>query len=145
MSIDKVQRILGWPRVDHILHPPGAGAKICLELARNKLEYSLKRCPDGDSARVGILTLDPQSTSTQSPLAIVCEFGLRVSRETLDYAHKLAWNFCRAPLLITIEPHLLRAYSCYEPPSAQSDLESDAGLKEIRLSLSDGVILSLQV
>jgi hypothetical protein len=37
-------------------------------------------------------------------------------------AHRLAWNFARAPLLITVEPHQVRAWTCCEPPSDEASL-----------------------
>lgn len=69
--------------------------------------------------RVGILTGNPQATGAEVPIAIVCEFSRRVSDDVLREAHRLSWNFCRAPLLLTIEPHVIRAWSCCEAPSAE--------------------------
>ncbi|MCW5552346.1 MAG: N-6 DNA methylase [Verrucomicrobiae bacterium] len=55
-------------------------------------------------------------------MAIVCEFSKRPSDQQLQFAHKLAWNFCRTRLLITAERDRLRAWTCCKPPTA--DLQS---------------------
>jgi hypothetical protein len=68
----------------------------------------------GKGVEVGILAADPEAT--QAPLALVCTFPRKVSEATLNEAHRLAWNFGYAPLLITIEPHVLRTWTCCELP-----------------------------
>ncbi|MBK5274605.1 MAG: N-6 DNA methylase [Desulfuromonadales bacterium] len=40
----------------------------------------------------------------------------------MQEAHRLAWNFSYAPMLITIEPGLVRAWSCCEEPPAVNEL-----------------------
>src|SRR5260221_4882519 len=45
------------------------------------------------------------------------------SPEVLAEVRRLAWNFCRAPLLVTIEPHLLRSWTCCEPQKFQARSE----------------------
>jgi type I restriction-modification system DNA methylase subunit len=136
MSLKKAQQILGWPEQDHIMNPTGMGVRVALNLAREKLERSLSRCSDGNGVRVGILTADSESTSTQALFSIVCEFPRKVSETTLRLAHKLAWNFCRAPLLITIEPDLLRSWTCHEPPADPNENTYIAELTDLRLDLN---------
>jgi len=76
----------------------------------------MHRLLDGREARVGVLVGNPASDESDAPIAIVCEFNHAVSAATLKETHRLAWNFCRSPLLVTAEPHLVRAWSCYETP-----------------------------
>lgn len=139
MSFKRAHKLLEWPDEKSVFRPTGAGAKVNLRLAEAKIGQALKRLATGADVKVGVLTLDASSSATQSPLAVVCEFSKRVSQETLNTAHALAWNFCRGPLLITIEPHALRAWSCYEAPSGPGTLnyESEAEITEARLNLAD--------
>ncbi len=112
---------LGWPSSDEVRSPTGEGARFYVRLATEKLGKALSRRPDGDGVEIGVLAADPEAT--EAPLALVCVFPKKVSSDTLHEAHKLAWNFGYAPLLITIEPHVLRTWTCYEPP-----LEAESGL-----------------
>jgi hypothetical protein len=61
-----------------------------------------------------------------------------VEAATIREAHRLAWNFCRSPLLITLEPHLVRAWTCYEGPEDSSEDLPEAEIVEARLSLDGG-------
>lgn len=139
MSFKRAHKLLEWPDAKTVFRPKGAGAKVNVRLAEAKIGQALKRLAAGVEVRVGVLTLDANSSATQSPLAVVCEFSKKVSLEILNAAHALAWNFCRGPLLVTIEPHALRAWSCYEPPSAPGTLNygSEAEITEARLDLTD--------
>ena len=89
-------------------------------LARQKLGGALGRLSDGAGVRVGVLSPDPEADSTEVPIAIICEFSRAVSQDTLEEAQRLAWNFSRAPLLLTIEPHQVRTWSCYARPRRSS-------------------------
>lgn len=71
---------------------------------------------DAKNATVGVLTTNPDSDDSEAPLGLVCEFPRAVTQATVREMHRLAWNFCRSPLLISIEPHLIRSWSCYEKP-----------------------------
>jgi N-6 DNA Methylase len=147
MSIEFAHQLLAWPSRDQILAPNGAGSKVFAQLAKEKLGQAIGRRPDVEGVNVGVLTADPEADNTQVPLAIVCEFQNRVSADTLKETHALAWNFCRSPLLITIEPHLIRAWTCYEPPSEPGTLDYDAGAAEIaeaRVEWGDEPSLSQQ-
>ncbi len=73
------------------------------------------------------------------PIALVCEFNQALTPEHLRRTRALAWNFCRTPLLITLEPHLLRTWSCYEKPEAQSGKFPDEPI----VSCGDGDSLDL--
>ena len=116
MSLDYAQREFGWPSKDEILAPKGIGAAIYAQQAQEKIGSAIGRLSGGAGVRVGVLASDPDATA--APLAIVCDFPNRVSDETLLEAQKLAWNFSRSLLLITVEPQIIRKWTCCEPPSA---------------------------
>lgn len=119
MLLDLAHEKLGWPSSKEILSPPGEGAKIFADLAKAKIGETLKRQPGGTNARVGVLTSNPNSSATAPPLAVVCEFQNSLSEQTLRELQGLAWNFSKSPMLVTVEPHQLRAWTCCEPPSDQ--------------------------
>jgi N-6 DNA Methylase len=114
MFLERAHSELGWPRRDEVLFPSGIGAKLIAQLAGEKLGRTISRRPDAEGVKIGVLVADPNAT--EAPIAIVCEFQKKVSEETLRETHKLAWNFSRTPLLITIEPHTIRKWTCCEPP-----------------------------
>ncbi len=117
MSLDLAHEKLGWPSRDEVLSPPGEGARIFADLAKAKIGAALARQPGGANASVGVLAPNPNALATESPLAVLCEFKQGIADQTLRELQKLAWNFSRCPMLVTIEPHLLRAWTCCEPPS----------------------------
>src|SRR5258707_3179297 len=103
MSFQRLQERLGWPAPEGIFSPSGAGPQVLVALAKRKIETAIKRQLGGSPiVRVGLLTKNPKSTDTQAPIAVICEFRKPVSDETLALAHRLAWNFARSPLLITV-------------------------------------------
>jgi len=110
---------LGWPDPEQVFTPSGAGAKVYAEFAEKKFAGALNQTHPGVKVRVGVIAADPNSDSSETPLALVCEFPRAVSDEVLDLTHKLAWNFSRTALLITLEPHQLIAWSCYQNPTQQ--------------------------
>ena len=114
---------LYWPSPDQIWEPTGAGAKFYAELASKKIGQNLRReCSDADGVKVGILAANPSGTDTEAPIAIVCEFPRPVSAETIRETYRLAWSFSRARSLITLEPNLLRVWSCcVDPKDPRSD------------------------
>lgn len=119
MSLDLAHNKLGWPARGDILKPSGEGARVYARLAQAKLGSALARHPDGAGAKVGVLSPDSSTQDTESPLAVVCEFQRQVSEQTLRDMQRLAWNFSRCPMLVTVEPHILRAWTCCEPPSSR--------------------------
>jgi hypothetical protein len=114
---------LYWPSPDQIWEPSGAGAKFYAELASKKIGQNLRReCADAAGVKVGILAANPGGTDTEAPIAIVCEFPRPVSAETIRETYRLAWSFSRARSLITVEPNLLRVWSCcVDPKDPRSD------------------------
>ena len=147
--LQQAHQQLGWPSPEQVLNPSGAGPRVFAALAEEKLGLAIRRRPDVKGINVGVLTLDPNSNATQAPIAIVCEFYNRVSSETIRETHALAWNFCRAPLLITIEPQQIRAWTCCEPPTVPDLLNYDgseinAEIVDARIDFSDELSLPQQ-
>lgn len=138
MSIEVAHRQLGWPSREQILNPKGAGPRVYARLVKEKIGKALKLRPDVNGLEVGVLMANPDGDATEAPIAIVCEFQNRVSDDTIKEAHTLAWNFSRSPLLITIEPHLLRTWTCCEPPAERNFFNTiDAEIVEARADLTD--------
>lgn len=121
MSLHEAHIRYAWPTPEQILEPSGAGPNVFAQLAKNKLGKAIERLQDGVGVRVGILAANPEEDATESPLAVVCEFNRTVSEGTLQEAHRLAWNFSYAPLLITIEPGLIRSWTCCEEPPSDNE------------------------
>lgn len=103
------------------MDPSGAGPRVYAELARRKLENTLRRTPDGNGMQVGILAGDSRADTTEAPIAIVCQFPRPIRQETLRTCLRVAWSFCRSPLLVTAEPQRLRTWSCYERPVLKNE------------------------
>lgn len=120
MSLEYASEYLGWPRPKAILEPQGAAPRVLTQIARQKIEQALLRQSDGIGVQVGVLTRDPTSDNSEEPIAIVCAFQKPVPLTLLTEAHRLAWNFCRSRLLLLVEPHLVRAWTCCEPPPKSS-------------------------
>lgn len=146
MSYERVHKLLEWPDSRSVFRPSGVGAKINVRLAQAKIGHALRLRSDAKRVKVGVLTANPASATTEAPLAVVCEFPSAVSPETLNAAHALAWNFCRGPLLITIEPQIVRAWSCYEPPPDPGafQYESETEIRDARFDLTTDISLSHQ-
>lgn len=107
---------LDWPEAKAILDPEGPGAAVQVRLAKERIEAELRRKAGASGVKVGLLLQDPDASDTTSPFAILCEFPRPMDDATVAEAHRLAWNFCRAPLLITIDPTTIRVWSCMRQP-----------------------------
>ena len=123
ISLDKLHVVLGWPLPADVIHPMGPGAAVFSELAREKIGRSLARFEDGRTAVVGVLLADSEAIATEPPLALVVDFQRHASEETLRELHRMAWNFSHSPTLITIEPGLLRAWTCCEAPDPSRQID----------------------
>ena len=66
---------------------------------------------------------DPNGTTSEPPFAIVAEFQSEVGADTLRELQRLSWNFSHAPTVITIEPSLLRVWSCCETPDPERPID----------------------
>ena len=75
MTLSIIAKQLGWYEPELILNPPGAGAKNCIDLVREKIGKEIERKLK-QSIEIGILVRDPKSFSgTRSSLAN--DFNLR--------------------------------------------------------------------
>ncbi len=113
---------LGWPSPNEILRPSGEGARIFSELVRAKIGRALLQFDDAEGAAVGVLISDSYTVHTEPPLAVVVTFPRAVTDRTLRSLQRLAWNFSHSPTLITVEPNLLRVWTCCEPPDSRRAL-----------------------
>lgn len=112
---------LYWPEPSQIWEPSGSGPKVYAGLASEKIGEKIKRKfpDDARGLEVSVLAANPKGDGTEAPIAIVCQFSRTVSQAVIREAHRLAWSFSRARSLITIEPQLLRVWSCCEPPQKE--------------------------
>lgn len=117
--LSELHKQLQWPKSEHIVDPPGYGPSVYGRLARLKIEAPLSRELGNDGVRVGVLVGNPYADTSEAPIALVCEFNRALTPSRLNQTRKLAWNFCRTPLLITLEPQLVRVWSCYEKPEGR--------------------------
>ena len=118
--LPELHKHLQWPSQKHVQDPSGPGPAVYQRLAHDKIQVPLARVLGNNQVRVSILSGDSHSEESDPPIALVCEFAQALTLEGLKKTRALAWNFCRTPLLITLEPHLVRAWSCYEKPDARS-------------------------
>lgn len=81
-----------------------------------KIEAALAYRPDTPQMKVGVLSRNSYASETESPIAVVAEFEKKASDLVLRELHRLAWNFSHSPTVVTIEPDLLRVWTCCEPP-----------------------------
>ena len=124
MTLIRAAEELGWPEERWIINPPGVGPSVNAALARKKVAPSLRKLEGAQDAQVGILCTNPQADETDAPLALVCSFPEPVPDHTLAETHRLAWNFSRTPLLLTVDTRRLRAFSCCELPSSSQGTHS---------------------
>ncbi|MBY3108082.1 N-6 DNA methylase [Rhizobium laguerreae] len=123
LTLERVSATLGWPAVKSLVEPSGAGPAHFARLVKVKVGRGLGRLTSDGFKRIGVLVANPDGTETDPPFALVAEFGGRVSAGTLRELHRLAWNFSHAPTLITIEPDMVRVWSCCEAPSNETLIE----------------------
>ena len=123
LSLARAHAELAWPSPNAIQKPSGRGPSVFAALARDKIGRALSTFNDSRGAIVGILTNDPNAADTEPPLAIVVEFKRQVSEETLRELQQLAWNFSHSPALVTVEPSLLRVWTCCEAPNPKRKIE----------------------
>ena len=113
---------LHWPTPKEILEPSGAGPSVYAGIAREKLGRTISKLSDGYGVQIGVLSANPQGDSTETPIALVCDFPTEVSEDTIRKTYQLAWSFSRTPSLITTEPQRLRIWTCYEEPPKEDDI-----------------------
>jgi type I restriction-modification system DNA methylase subunit len=150
--LELAHKKLYWPKPEQIWEPSGSGPKVYAQLAKEKIEEKIKRdkkkFPDAKGVKVSVLAANPEGDETESPIAIICQFTRSVSSATIKEVHRLAWSFSRARSLITIEPSLIRVWSCCEPPTEEGELNAVASVTKTYLSeqanLSDQAANALQ-
>lgn len=133
MTLDEAHTELGWPVPEQIRQPTGAGPRVLTEMAAARLGRNLSMAsPAGVNGKVntGMLFADSTGDRTEPPVAVVCEFRTHVSEAMIVEAHRLAWNFAHAPLLITLEPTRVMAWSCCVPPSSGNGLSPTEKLRD---------------
>ncbi len=134
MTLNLAHQHLRWPSRDQVLNPPGAGPRVLVDLARRKIGGALLRDSSVRGVEVGILCANPHGDSMEAPIAVVCEFQQQASQDVLRHAHNLAWNFAQTPMLVTVEPTVVRAWSCCEAPEDKSSLLASRAVgPELRL------------
>ena len=121
MILDLAHEQLGWPSAAEVLMPPGGGAAVFAKLAQQKIERELVRLLGEAMVKVGVLSANPKSVTSEPPLALVCEFTQPVSDTIVEKTHRLCWNFSHCPILITLEPQRLRLWDCCEPPTIEDE------------------------
>lgn len=122
ISLAQAHSVLGWPSPADVERPQGEGASVFASLVREKIGRALARFDDGRPAVVGVLHADPHAQATEPPIAILVEFQQDASEATMRELHRLSWNFSHSPILITIEPNVMRVWSCCEAPDADRKL-----------------------
>ena len=123
LTLQRTHAVLGWPTPADVIEPEGAGASVFASLVRNKIGRTVRRCPDAHDARIGVLMADPNGRTSEPPVAIVAEFQSEVGADTLRELQRLSWNFSHSPTVITIEPALLRVWSCCEAPDPERPID----------------------
>ncbi len=143
MSLDLVHQRLGWPRPEEIRNPSGEGARIFAELAQDKIGRPIAQLLEHSDLKVGVLTPNSQSSSTEVPLAIVAEFSGQATDKALRELHRLSWNFSHSPTVVTIESDLLRVWTCCEPPDKDRPLQNyvvqDLPIRDLKRMKHNGI------
>lgn len=116
ITLDLAHSLLGWPEPNQVTNPKGAGASVYASLVHDKIGRSLRSSAEFANARLGVLMADPDAATSEPPLAVVVEIDRSPSAEALRELQRLSWNFSHAPTLITVEPSMLRVWSCCEAP-----------------------------
>jgi hypothetical protein len=92
-------------------------------LAQNKIGSALARFAPDMECRIGVLAANPSDDATEAPMALVVEIGGKAADGFLTELHRLAWNFSHCPVLITVEPDIVRVWSCCEAPVDDASVE----------------------
>ena len=123
ISLETTHTSLAWPSPSDIVQPRGPAASFFARLVREKIGSTIRRFPDARDARFGVLMSDPEASTSEPPLAIVAESNLGLETDTLRELHRLAWNFSHVAAVITVEPTLLRVWSCCEAPDPDREFQ----------------------
>lgn len=127
MWLDDFSQHLGWPSAERVTSPEGGGQEHYARQVRTKIGDALTRFAKGVAVETGLLTSNSDADSSEAPIAIVCQFNQAVDDDVLREAQRLAWNFTRASILITLEPHRVQAWSsAMAPKKGKSPRKLDA-------------------
>lgn len=136
-ALEALHTDLDWPSPAQVMAPEGVGANAIVRIAKQKIEAKLQRVLGSDAINVGLLVADPHADETPEVLAVVCEFTRVAPASAIRETHRLAWNFCRAPLLITVEAHQIRCWSCFVTPVASDEFD-ELALQHIQVPNVEG-------
>src|SRR4051794_36825361 len=109
-TLELAHQQLGWPDSDILFHPPGEGPRILTELANQKIGQHLLGYSRNEKLTIGVVVSDYEASNSEAPVALVCKFDGVPSEEILRETHRLAWNFSRTPLLLTVDDKFIRAW-----------------------------------
>lgn len=123
ISLETTHKVLGWPLPADVTQPRGAGAEVFAALVREKVGRPLRSGAGASLSRIGVLMADPDTATSDPPLAIVVESESELATDDLRELQRLSWNFSHAPTVITIEPALLRVWTCCEPPDSDREIK----------------------
>lgn len=129
--LELTHKRLGWPTRQDIMRPKGTGPRVIADLAKRKIETAIRRLKV--DVNVGVLAANPRSNKTEDPLAIVCDFASKINEKILRETHRLVWSFSRSPMLITVEPSLVRVWTCWKRP-----VERDEDLRQLSVEKLEG-------
>ena len=121
LSLELATESLGWPDRKEIFDPPGSAASVFAKNVQHKLELPLSRRTGRDNLKFGVLMEDPNAATSEPPLAIVAESDTEIQQAVLREIQRLSWNFSYVATVITVEPKLLRAWTCCEAPDPNRD------------------------
>jgi type I restriction-modification system DNA methylase subunit len=144
MWLDDLSNALGWPAPEQVRSPRGDGPKQYAKLVEKKIGRALSRLSIGIEVETGILTAAPSADTSEAPLAIVCQFSQRVDDEVLREAQRLAWNFTRVALLVTLEPDRIQAWTCALAPKKKRKLSALRLLPPLELTAGESRTSLLQ-
>src|SRR5690242_8292146 len=137
MGLEDLHEYLGWPTRDQVLNPSKNAARVRADFARTRLGTALRQLLQATTPNISVAVslLEPGADASTSgtPSAIICEFSRTAPDEVHAAAHRLSWNFCRSPLLLTVEPSLVRAWTCCERPALLGEDHLRAELRDLRL------------
>ena len=123
LSLATASESLGWPDRSQVISPPGAAASLFAQQVRDKIEQPLRRQSQGSDLCFGVLMEDPHTQTSEPPLAVVVEAKSEIDPSILRELHRLTWNFSQVPTVITLEPNLLRAWTCCEAPDPTRQID----------------------
>ena len=122
MWLEDFSQQLGWPSAERVTSPKGGGQGHYARQIKSKIGDALTKFGKGITVETGILSSNSDADSSEAPIAIVCQFSQVVGDDVLREAQRLAWNFTRASLLITLEPHRVQAWTCALAPKKGKNL-----------------------